>query len=311
MTFDDQLLVNAMTLSLYAKFGDYKTAIDMARWIISQVEIHPHYDTILDGIFHMDAWFNIRCLFYKHFGLEKFDITVDVSSDNGEKRQFKLNSKNMEIPQMFNFTLPVHQITYSVKGFGIACIVMEEVYIQKEMTKSMVPLPFTLTQEFKPMPWFSEITAKTCMTYKPTAEHQRFIKDTFNRTMVIEMHLPSGMRINERQIGFFLSRVENVMYYTYDRCGHKLSFFVNVPSTWFGKPICMEWCLERLSSVVNWSPMHVRVYDYLQPEMEFTQYFPMQFAPQVLGYTFVDAIHKARPSLESLPIMQRSLKTEM
>jgi hypothetical protein len=311
MTFDDQLLVNAMTLSLYAKFGDYKTALNIARWMTSQIEIHPHYDTILDAIFHVDAWFNIRCLLHKNFDIEKFDVTVDVSSDNGEKRQFKINSKNMDYTQFFDFALPVLQITYSVKGFGLVGITMDEVYIQKEQTKSMVPMPFSLTQEFKSMPWFSEITARTCMTYTPTSEHQRFIKDTFNRTMVIEIHLPSGMRINERQIGFFLSHVENVMYFTYDRYGHILSVFVNVPSTSFGKPICMEWCLERLSSVVAWSPMQVRVYDYLQPEMEFIQYFPMQFQPQVLGYSFVDAIHKARPTLESLPLLQKSPKQQM
>ncbi|CAF1139103.1 unnamed protein product [Adineta steineri] len=310
MTFDDELLVNAMTASLYAMYGDYKTTFDIARWLISQVEVHPQFDTILDGVFYFDAWFNIRTMFYKHFGIEKFDVTIDVSSDSGEKRQFKINSKNMDYSQMLHFTAPVRQITYSVKGFGLAMISIDEVYVQKEQTKAMGPMPFSFTQEFKPMSWFSEIMAKTCMTYTPTSEHQRFIKDTFNRTMVIEMHLPSGMRVNERQIGFFLSRVEQVMYFKYERCGHKLSLFINVPSTWYGKPICMEWCLERLSTVMSWSPMQVRVYDYLQPEMEFIQYFPMQFQPKVLGYSFVDAIHEHRPKLESLPLLQKS-KQEM
>lgn len=113
------------------------------------------------------------------------------------------------------------------------------------------------------------------------------------------------MRINERQIGFFLSRVENVMHFTYNPCFHKLSFFINVPSTIYGKEICMEWCLERLSSIVSWAPISMRVYDYLQPELELVQLVPIQLQPSLLGYSFVDAVHKARPTLSSLPILTK------
>jgi len=113
------------------------------------------------------------------------------------------------------------------------------------------------------------------------------------------------MRINERQIGFFLSRVESVMYFTYEPYGNKLIFFINVPSTGFGKETCLDWCLERLSTVVTWAPIKVRTYDYLQPETQLVQLIPIQFQPALLGYQFVDAVHKARPTLESLPLMQK------
>jgi hypothetical protein len=109
-----------------------------------------------------------------------------------------------------------------------------------------------------------------------------------------------GTRINVRQIGFFLSRIEQVMYFTYDTHCNKLIFFLNVPSTVFGKPICLEWCLERLSTVITWSPIQIRVYDYLDQETQLIQLFPVEFQPKVLGYSYVDAIHKARPSMESL-----------
>jgi hypothetical protein len=117
------------------------------------------------------------------------------------------------------------------------------------------------------------------------------------------------MRINERQLGFFLSRVPEVMSFTYERCGHKLHFFLNVPSTVFGKPICLEWCLERLSTVMKWAPMEVRVYDYLKQDTQLVRLFPIQLQPSMLGYSFVDAFHKARPSIESLPNLRK--RTEM
>jgi len=43
MSFDDQLLLNAMTISLYANFVDSRTASDIARWVVSQFQLHPHY----------------------------------------------------------------------------------------------------------------------------------------------------------------------------------------------------------------------------------------------------------------------------
>jgi len=32
---------------------------------------------------------------------------------------------------------------------------------------------------------------------------------------------------------------------------------------------------------------------------------PIQFQPNLLGYSFIDAVHKARPSLEQLAQMQQ------
>jgi len=213
----------------------------------------------------------------------------------------------MDITQHFKFTLPIRQITYSVSGFGLAAVRIVETFADQQ-PKPMEPVPFELSQEFTPMPWLSEIKAKTCMTYTPTPKDQQLVKENFNRTMVIEIELPSGMRINERQMGFFLSRVEQVMDFTYEPCGHKLIFFINVPSTVYGKPICLEWCLERLSSVMTWAPMQVRAYDYLQQEIQLVRFIPMQMQPSVLGYSFVEAVHKARPSLESLANLQKPTK---
>jgi len=295
MTFDDQLLVNAMTISLYASFGDYKTTSDIARWVVDQVYMHPHYDTILDAVFRTEAWLKVDCLFRKQFSTEKFAITVDVSADNGEKRQFKIDSKNMDMTQTWHLTLPVRQITYTVNGFGMVAVHMIEMFDEPQQ-KLMEPVPFQLSQELTPMPWFSEIKAKTCMTYTPTTKDQQLAKENFNRTMVVEVQLPSGMRMDERQIGFLLSRVENVMHFTHEPCGNKLFFFINVPWTFFGKPICFEWMFERLSYVMKWTPMQVRVYDYLQQETQLVHLMPIQMQPSLLGYSFVEAVQKARPT---------------
>lgn len=114
---------------------------------------------------------------------------------------------------------------------------------------------------------------------------------------IFSLHL--GTRVNVRQMGFYLSRIPQVMYFTYEPCGNKLIFFVNVPSTMFGKSICLEWMLERLSTVMTWSPIQLRLYDYLEPEMEMIERFPVQFQPNYLGYSFVEAIEKARINLPS------------
>jgi len=95
------------------------------------------------------------------------------------------------------------------------------------------------------------------------------------------------------------------MYFTFEPCGNKLKFFLNVPSTVFGKPICLEWCLERLSFVTQWAPIQIRAYDYLQPEIQLVRLVPIQFQPpNLLGYSFVEAVQKARPTLEQLAQMQ-------
>ncbi|CAF1662833.1 unnamed protein product [Adineta ricciae] len=206
---------------------------------------------------------------------------------------------------MFHFTVPVREVTYSVKGYGMAGVALFESYADKEQFKPIEPMPFKLSQEFLPKTWLTEIAAKTCLTFTPTPEMQRFVKDTFNRTIVIDIELPSGMRIEENQIGFFLSKVEYVHHFDYNRCFNKLSLFVVVPSTMYGKDICMDWCLERLSTVVNWSPISIRVYDYLQPETTLVRLFPIQFQPALLGYSFVEKAHELRPKLDSLPLLNK------
>ena len=132
-----------------------------------------------------------------------------------------------------------------------------------------------------------------------TTEH-KLIDETLNRTMIVKVELPSGMRVNLQQIGFFLSRVEQMMYFTFDPCSNTLTFFVNVPSNMFGKMICFEWCLERLSTIVNWSMIPIRVYDYIQQETQLVHLEKLQFEPKLLGFSFVQAVHQARPSLEQI-----------
>jgi hypothetical protein len=300
MTFDDQLLVNAMQVSLYDNFEDLKTATDIGRWVVSQIRSHPHYDTVLDAVFRTDAWIKTDSLYRKNFSSDKIAFTVDVTADNGQKQQFKVDGKNMDITQRFEFTLPVQQLTYTVNGFGFAFVRVEEIYIEKEQTTTE-PMPFQMTQEFTPMSWFSEIKAKTCMTYTPTPRDQLLAKENFNRTIVVEVKVPSGMRLNLRQIGFFLSRVEEVMYFTYNERCDIIYFYINVPSTVYGKLICFEWCLERLSTIMSWTPIYVRVYDYLQQETQLVRLVPLQLQPSLLGWSYVEAVHKARPSRDKIP----------
>jgi len=113
------------------------------------------------------------------------------------------------------------------------------------------------------------------------------------------------MRINLRQIGFFLSRVPEAMYFTFDERANMINFFLNVPSTLYGKPICLQWCLERLSFVTSWAPIEIRAFDYLVQDKQLVRLMPIQLQPNVLGYSFVDAVHKVRPTLEQLAKMQQ------
>jgi CD109 antigen len=195
MTFDDQLLVNALTISLYASFEDYKTTSDIARWVVDQIQTHPYYDTVLDAVFRTEAWLKVDCLFRKQFDIEKFSVTVDITADNGQKQQFKIDSKNMDLTQTCQFTLPVHQLTYSVHGSGLVSICILQKFAEQQQQKQQKLVPFELTQEFVPMSWFSEIKAKTCMTYTPTKEDQKLFPDNLNRTIVIEVQLPSGKKL--------------------------------------------------------------------------------------------------------------------
>jgi len=155
------------------------------------------------------------------------------------------------------------------------------------------------------MPWLNEIKTRTCVTYTPRARDLERVNQSFNRTIVVEVQIPSGMRINLRQIGFLLSRVPEAMYFTFSERCNKISFFLNVPWTSFSKSICLEWCLERLSFISSWAPIRVMAYDYLDPETRLVQLTPVQLQPELLGYTYVDALIKSRPTLEELSKMQQ------
>lgn len=309
MSYDDQLLVNSLTLSLYATFGDYKTTACIARWIVRELESSPYHDTVLDAVFNTEAWLQTDSLYRRQFGPQKFAITVDVSADNGQKQQFKIDQTNMDFTQKLRFTLPVNQITYTVSGFGIVGVQIRQMYVEKQQQTSE-PTPFQLTNEFTPFPWLNEIKSKTCMTYTPTAREQKNVKENFNRTVVLEFQLPSGSRVNLRQIGFLLSRVENVMYFTFHERENTLNFFFNVPSTVYGKPMCFDWYFERLSFVSSWAPVEARAYDYLEQNIEFARLFPIQIQPNLLGYPFIDAVHKARPSLDELAALHKKQQEE-
>jgi hypothetical protein len=191
-TMDDQLLVNALTLSIYGNFGDVQTTSDIARWIVKHLETHAHFDTVLDTVFLTEAWVMTDCLFHQRLGSKKFSVVVDVTADNGQKQKFKVDSTNMDITQKLRFTLPVHQITYTVSGVGMAAVCVRQLYVEKEQQSTGQLVPFQLTNEFLPMPWLNEITTRTCLTYTPTAHDQQLAKDVFNRTVVVEVQLPSG-----------------------------------------------------------------------------------------------------------------------
>jgi len=300
-----------LTLSIYGAFGDYQTTSAMSRWIVEQIEIHPHYDTVLDGVFITEAWLNTATLFRQRLGSEKFSVIVDVTADNGQKQRFTIDSSNIDLTQKLRFTLPVSQITYTVSGTGVAGVCIREVFVEKQQQKTSEPIPFQLTTEFLPMPWLSEITARSCLVYTPTTQSKQLAKDVFNRTIVVEVQLPSGVRLNLRQIGFFLSRVPEAIYFTFNERSNKLNFFLNVPSTVYGKQICLEWCFERLSFVVQWAPIEIRAYDYLEPETQLVRLIPVQFQPNLLGFSFVDAVHKARPNPEQLAKIQQQQRQEL
>ena len=191
MSYDDQMLINALTLSLYANFGDFKTTTDIARWVVQQLDSTPYHDTVLDAVFNTEAWLHTDSLFRRQYGLQKYAITVDVSADNGQKQQFKIDQNNMDVSQKLRFTLPVNQITYSVSGVGLAAVQIRQMFIEKQQQTSE-PTPFQLSNEFTPFPWLNEIKAKTCLTYTPTAREQKGVKENFNRTVVLEFQLPSG-----------------------------------------------------------------------------------------------------------------------
>jgi len=67
----------------------------------------------------------------------------------------------------------------------------------------------------------------------------------------------------------------------------------------------LNWCLERLSVISQWAPIYVKAYDYLETEFQLARLIQIQLQPNLLGYSFVDAVHKARPSLDQLAKMQQ------
>jgi hypothetical protein len=205
--FHDQLLFNAMALSIYGYINDWRTVSDIVRWIDNQIESQPHYDTVLDAFFGTATWLDTDCLFRKQFRSEKLAITVDVSSDTGQKHEFTINSTNMDVTQNLRFILPIRRITYSVSGFGIATVVICEKFIEtkQKVTESM---PFTLTQELTPMPWVTVIKAKTYVTYKLPSKDLLLAGEKFNRTMVMEIKLPSGKKIKSS----YLNKLKIVVF---------------------------------------------------------------------------------------------------
>jgi hypothetical protein len=193
MTFEDQLLLNSMTVSLYRYFTENQNSADIARWVVSRIQTRPYYDTLLDAVFQTEAWFKVDCLFRKQFGKQNFDVTVDLSADNGEKRQFKIDLTNMDAAQRFQFTLPVRQITYSVTGLGTASVAIWEMFFEQEQ-KFVESLPFQLTNKLKSKPGHYKIKAKTCLTYTPRQDCQ-LARDNFNRILVLEIQVPSGKNL--------------------------------------------------------------------------------------------------------------------
>mgnify|MGYP002385137476 FL=1 len=305
-TVEDSLLLNSLTLSIYSVFGDQETTFALARWIVEQIESHPHFDTVLDGVFITDAWLNSAYLTSQHIQSGSYSVVVDVVADNGQKQQFKIDAANADLTQKFDFTLPVNKITYTVSGVGAASVVIRQVFVEKQQQPTSEPVPFQLNAEFLPLPWLNQITSRTCLTYTPTVQTRKFADDVYNRTIVAEIQLPTGSRVDLRQLGFFVSRVPEVVYFTYNERSQRISFFLNVPSTVNGKQICFEWLFERLSTVTQWAPIGVRAYDYLQPEIQLVRIIPIDFKPSdLLGYSFVDAVQKARPTTEQLVEMQK------
>jgi len=250
-------------------------------------------------------------LFRQRFGVEKLSLIVDITADNGQEQHFKLDSKNIDLIQRLRFTLPVKEITISASGFGFVGVWIREVYIESEQQITPKPTPFQLTTEFSPMPWFNEVMAKSCVTYTPSPADKLLAKDSFNRTIIVEVQLPSGMRLNLRQIGFFLSQVPEAMYFTYHERANKINFFFTVPSTSFGKQICFKWGLERLSFVQLWKPVQIRAYDYLQRDTELVRLVSIDFKPNPVGYKFVEAVKKNSPTIEQLRKMHEEQQQRM
>jgi len=302
MTIENRLLLNAFTLSIYAHYDDFKTTWALSRWIVSKLNVHYHMDNLLDAIFMTKAWVHSDCLLRRHMKStgEKFNIVVDMTAD-GRRQQFRIDETNMDITQTWNLTLPVQQFTYTVSGKGMVGIQIKQVFVDKEQVTPPPTQEISVQQEFKPMSWLSEIKAKTCLTYTPKQQERNGKLTNVNSTVVIEVQLPSGTRVNLRQIGFFAERYSQLVYFYYRHHRHTMVFFVQLPVEQQSKPWCMEWPIERLSTVINQQAVEVRAYDYLKPEICYKKLFNVVDAiqPQLLGYEYVERFLQSRPDIKS------------
>ena len=100
------------------------------------------------------------------------------------------------------------------------------------------------------------------------------------------------------------------MYFTFDERARSLNFFINMPQSHYGKAICFDWIMERLSYLISWKSVQVHAYDYLQQDTELQRLFPTKFEPSVAGYDFITAVHKDRPSMEQLATMRKQMATK-
>lgn len=48
---------------------------------------------------------------------------------------------------------------------------------------------------------------------------------------------------------------------------------------------------------MNWSPIEVRVSDYLQQDNSLVRLIPIEFQPRLIGYPFIEAMHNVTPAL--------------
>ena len=291
MSVDDQFVLNAMTTSIYASYNQLQMAIDLARWLTNEMNIRPRDDNLLNAIFRIKAWWNVDALFRRQFSEKKVDVTVEVTADHGEKKVIKIDQTNWDRTQTMNFTLPVKEISYTVRGFGLVNVEIRRSLVEQEWTSTG---PFQLTQEFHPLPSINEVEAKTCLTYNPTNSTGR------NQTIAVHVQLPSGTRANLRQIDFLLSGVEQLIVSRYEPHSNKLIFVLTIPSLMFNKEICFPWALNRLSSVNHWSPIVVHAYDYLRQNLQFFRVIPVQFQPDFLGQQFLEAVQKAQPTVKQV-----------
>ncbi|CAF1158418.1 unnamed protein product, partial [Didymodactylos carnosus] len=281
ITIANKLLLNALTLSIYAHYNDFKTTSTLSRWIVSKLN---------DAIFITKAWVHSDCLLRCHMKLtgEKFNIVVDMTVD-GRRQQFCIDETNREITQKWNSTKPVQQLTYTVSGKGMVDIAIGQVFVDKEQITPPPTQEINVQQEFQPVSWLSEIKAKTCLTYIPKQQEQDGKLANVNSILIVEVQLPSGTRVNLRQIGFFAERYSQLVYYYYRRHRHTMVFCVQFPieQQSQSKPLCMEWSVERLSTVINQQAVEVRAYDYLTAEICSKKLYNVVDAiqPQLLGYS--------------------------